>query len=493
LPRESQASDHLAWAYLRFSVVGPLLSAPPPRGQLKATIEALAEKSWRHPVTGDPLRIASSTIERWYYQARGARQDPVGVLRRRVRKDAGTNSALNQRFAAKLLDQYRTYKHWSVKLHCDNLRVLVEEDPSLRPMPSYSCVLRFMRARGLDKQRRRRDGHRPGVARADARLEQREVRSFEADYVNGLWHLDFHASSLRVLTPQGQWVYPRLLGILDDHSRLACHTQWYWNETAEDLAHGLCQALCKRGLPRALLTDNGSAMVAEEVDQGLKRLSIVHDTTLPYSPYQNGKQEVFWANVEGRLMAMLHGVDPLTLDLLNQATQAWVDLEYNRTKHSETRQKPLDRFMSGPSVARPSPSSEDLTAAFRHQVTRTQRRSDGTITIDGVRFELPNRFGHLRQVTVRYARWNLRSVHLVDPRTDTLLAPIYPLDKTRHADGRRRVLRPGPQTEAPASSDKRKDLAPLLRKLVAEYAATGAPPAYLPKPESTTQDQEMIR
>lgn len=349
MPRESQASDHLAWAYLRFSVVGPLLSAPPPRGQLKATIEALAEKSWRHPVTGDPLRIASSTIERWYYQARGARQDPVGVLRRRVRKDAGTNSALNQRFAAKLLDQYRTYKHWSVKLHCDNLRVLVEEDPSLRPMPSYSCVLRFMRARGLDKQRRRRDGHRPGVARADARLEQREVRSFEADYVNGLWHLDFHASSLRVLTPQGQWVYPRLLGILDDHSRLACHTQWYWNETAEDLAHGLCQALCKRGLPRALLTDNGSAMVAEEVDQGLKRLSIVHDTTLPYSPYQNGKQEVFWANVEGRLMAMLHGVDPLTLDLLNQATQAWVDLEYNRTKHSETRQKPLDRFMSGTS------------------------------------------------------------------------------------------------------------------------------------------------
>jgi len=52
-----------------------------------------------------------------------------------------------------------------------------------------------------------------------------------------------------------------------------------------------------------------------------------------------------------------------------------------------------------------------------------------------VRFEIPNRFRHLRQLTLRYARWNMRRVHLVDPRTDTVLAPIYPLDKTSNADG----------------------------------------------------------
>ena len=32
--------------------------------------------------------------------------------------------------------------------------------------------------------------------------------------------------------------------------------------------HGLSQAIQKRGLPRALLTDNGPAMVAEEVTEG---------------------------------------------------------------------------------------------------------------------------------------------------------------------------------------------------------------------------------
>ena len=61
----------------------------------------------------------------------------------------------------------------------------------------------------------------------------------------------------------------------------------------------------------------------------------MHTPTLPYSPYQNAKQEVFWAQVEGRLMAMLEGVEPLDLKCLNEATQAWVELEYQRARHSE--------------------------------------------------------------------------------------------------------------------------------------------------------------
>ena len=33
-------------------------------------------------------------------------------------------------------------------------------------------------------------------------------------------------------------------------------------------------------------------------------------------------------------------------------------------------------------------------------------------------------------------------------------------------------------------------MAPLLRKLIAEYAATGLPPAYLPKDESTIEKED---
>ena len=38
--------------------------------------------------------------------------------------------------------------------------------------------------------------------------------------------------------------------------------------------------------------------------------------TLPYSPYQNAKQESFWGRIEGRLMAMLEG-EALLLSLIH--------------------------------------------------------------------------------------------------------------------------------------------------------------------------------
>ena len=151
-----------------------------------------------------------------------------------------------------------------------------------------------------------------------------------------------------MLTQSGQWLRPIALGILDDHSRLCCHIQWYLSETAQDLVHGLSQAIQKRGLPRALLTDNGAAMVAEEVIEGLLRLGIVHERTLPYSPYQNGKQEAFWGTLEGRLLKMLEGVAELTLERLNEVTQAWVEIEYNRAVHRETASSPVERFAQRP-------------------------------------------------------------------------------------------------------------------------------------------------
>jgi len=76
---------HERWAHLRFCVIGQLLAAPPPKGELRTEIEALAGRQWRHPITGDPVRFGFSTIERWYYRALKERSDPVGVLRRKLR------------------------------------------------------------------------------------------------------------------------------------------------------------------------------------------------------------------------------------------------------------------------------------------------------------------------------------------------------------------------------------------------------------------------
>jgi transposase InsO family protein len=475
-PRDVSTRDR--WARFRFSIIGPLLAAPPAEGELRAELARLAAKVYTHPITGGPVTFGVSTIERWYYAARAV-ADPVGALRTRVRKDAGAHPSVPLPLRTVIRAQHRDHPSWSYRLHYDNLAVLVEQQPDLGALCSYAVVRRWMQSQGLWRRKRTRVRHTAGAQIAEERLARAEVRSYEAEFVGGLFHADFHAGSLQVLTRDARWVTPQLLAILDDRSRLCCHAQWYLAETAETFVHGLIQALLKRGLPRALMTDNGGAETAAEVEDGLTDLGITHERTLPYSAYQNAKQEVFWVPIETRLLAMLEGVPDLTLDLLNETTQAWVELGYNRAVHSEIGRAPLAAFLAEPRVLRDSPAGEVLRQRFRLKATRAQRRSDGTVSLEGVRFEIPNRFRHLARVPVRYARWDLREADLIDLHTGTRVATIYPVNKVRNAEGHRRRLDP----VAPAPPPPPSGMAPLLTKLLAEYAALGIPPAYIPKEE----------
>jgi hypothetical protein len=69
---------------------------------------------------------------------------------------------------------------------------------------------------------------------------------------------------------------------------------------------------------------------------------------------------------------------------------------------------------------------------------------------------------------------------LVDPATDAPLARLLPQDKTQNAAGIRRAIEP----QQPVTASSREPLPALLRKWLADYAATGLPPAYLPKEET---------
>ena len=120
-------SSPVLWARFRFSVVGSLWSAPPARGELQAAIASLAAKTWTHPVTGHEVRFAAKTIERWLYRARHEQDDPVGVLRRAVRKDCGKVS-LKPGLVECLANQHHDYPHWTYQLHYDNLKARVKAD-----------------------------------------------------------------------------------------------------------------------------------------------------------------------------------------------------------------------------------------------------------------------------------------------------------------------------------------------------------------------------
>lgn len=466
------------WARFRFAVVAPLLVARPSHGDLHLALVALSSKRFTHPVTGEPVSFACSTLERWFYQA-SADDDPLARLRRRVRKDAGHARSVSRELSTAIRDQYAAHPTWSYLLHYENLETLVEKSETLGSLPSYSTIRRYMKAQGWVRQKRRTDHHVHHGAR--------EVRSFEMADAHALWHLDFHHCSRQVLLPSGQYVKPKLLAVLDDHSRLCCHAQWYLDEGVEQLVHALSQAFMKRGLPRSIMMDNGSAMKAAECREGLWRLGVHQVFTLKESPYQNGKQETFFAPVEGKLVAMLEGVRHLDLDLLNRSTAAWVELDYHRSPHEGIGTTPLDRSRTANSRVRDCPSVQHLRDAFRQDLTRKQRRGDGTISVLGVRFEVPARFRHIEDVHVHVARWDLRRITMVDPRHGTSLAVLRPLDRQRNANGHRKSVDPTAVIDEPP---RESGIAPRLLHLLEKAEQSGIPASFIPSTPSTETDDD---
>jgi transposase InsO family protein len=478
-------------AEFRFSVIGGLLSSPPESGNLKRELQKLADKTWQHPISGKPHRYSVATIERWYYGARRKKRNPLQALIAKSRIDQGVSTLLNPELNEKWQALYEDHPHWSKQLLFDNFKAWATSFrvPPLTHVPSYSTMRRFSIQNGLvrtAKPKCREDGTPLESSVASiARKTGIEVRSFESPYVGGLWHLDFHTGSRAILLESGDWVRPQILAILDDCSRLGCHAQWYLCESTESLVHGFSQAIQKRGRPRSLMSDRGSAMMSEEFTQGLLRLSISHDPTLEYSPYQNGKSEKFWAQIEGRLLPMLEEVKGLTLNQLNELTQVWIESEYNQRLHTEIGCTPISKFANTKSVLFDSPGSEELRFAFVKEISRRQRRTDGTVSIEGVRFEVPSAYRHHSRILIQYPSWNLSQVQLVDQKTEQPIAKLLPLDKQKNASGKRKandLHRPVHGGKVPMEQ-----LPPQMQKLVRERERASLPPAYLPQWNGNSQ------
>ena len=123
--------------------------------RLKAAIEGLAGRTWQHPTTGEPHPLRLLHHRALDYRARKEkRNDPVGMLRRRVRANAGRRHAISDAARRAVFAQNTAHEGWSVQLHRDDLVALAETKPELKPVPSCPTLRRFMKADGLDKRRR---------------------------------------------------------------------------------------------------------------------------------------------------------------------------------------------------------------------------------------------------------------------------------------------------------------------------------------------------
>ncbi len=460
LPRRRKLAE------FRYSIIGTLFSSPPGKGELAERLREIASRDWTYPDKQMSERVSVRTLERWYQAARKNRTDPIAALIPAKRKDFGKEVVLTDEHIAWLRENFRNNASWSWRLHADNL-----SDTGIIPVASYSTVLRWMK----------KNSYIPLRSAKKRSAFRREVKLYESMYSGELFHFDFHKGSRKVLHPNGEYVQPYCVAFIDDRSRLIAHCQWFYGESAEELVHACIQAILKRGLPRKMMSDNGSSMTSGEFIAGMSRLAIEHNFTQVYSPHQNGKIESFWIPLEGRLLKMLSHVKPLTLDKLNRFTQAWVEEDYNNKRHSETGEKPIARYLDGKDVLRPAPDYDTLRKAFRTIITRQQRRTDHTISIDSVRFEIPIQFRHLPEIVVAYSRWDLSSVTVICPDTHQQVCEIHPVDLNRNASGLRSVIPNREQVDIEKQNDDPSDaLPPTLARCLRDFASKTSFSGYIP-------------
>jgi len=348
-------------AAFRFGVICDLVNGVQlDPGEQERLIRQKCARKWQMPFS-QKSRIGRSTILRWvrlYRQSNGSLESlcPQG------RSDHGVNRAMDEDTCLGLIATRKQMPKAPVRHLIDKMenRGLVTAGQL-----KLSTVYRFLHRQGLMK---------PAEARQDR-------RKFEAEQPNDLWQSDvMHGPRVE---SGGKRKKTYLIAILDDHSRLITHGEFYLSERLTCLLDALKQALSKRGLPRRLYVDNGAAYRSKHLQHITASLGIALVHSKPYKPQGRGKIERFFRTVRGDFLVGFKGH---SLNDLNEAFDLWLNDIYQQRAHSATGQSPFKRFTSHVECLRAAPSN--LTDHFR-QCARRRVAKDRTLTLNGRLYEAP--------------------------------------------------------------------------------------------------------
>ena len=350
-------------ALFRLSVLGPLVSRERlDRGELQQIIRELALREYAIPGSRRRL-VGEKTIEAWYY---AWRKKGIDGLAPKPRADAGA-SKIPPELQSALLAAKRDNPRRSIR----QLRQLMESaGQAAQGALSRSAIHRLLQQHGLSRM--------PGSATLPE-----ERRSFVAEQAGSIWYGDVMHGPAVSVAGRRRKVY--LVSLIDDASRLVAHSAFCLGETALDIEGVLKQAVLKRGLPRKLVVDNGSAYRAHTLQGICARLGIHLIYCRPYAPEGKGKLERWHRTFRDPFLSELDEGRVDGLDDLNARLWAWVEQVYHRTPHGGLDgQTPLARYQRDlPKIRALGQRAAQLDAIFHHRISRFVRKVRLSILFDG--------------------------------------------------------------------------------------------------------------
>jgi putative transposase len=263
---------------------------------------------------------------------------------------------------------------------------------------SNRTVYRFLLEQGLSKK------VRYALLTRDSRISYHQFQAscslelVQGDARDGIW----------LKRPDGKPKKTYMFAWVDDYSRKILYAEYYLDEKLPRMEDSFKKMVLRWGIPAKVYLDNGHVYVSSHFAWLLKDLVIKKIHHRPYAAYCKGKIESVMKIIKGfQQEAALAGFS--TLDELNSALWAWIEMVYNTRIHSSTGEPPNKRFADGlPASTRRVTDIGWFEALFLLRMERTVTKY-GQIKLFGNKYPLKNvPFGTV--VEVRFNPFNLERI-----------------------------------------------------------------------------------
>ena len=382
-------------AVFRFGVIFPLVECNTRDhwGEKSRILKELVSKEWDNPFS-DRSYISKATILNWLSRYKAGNRK-IEALYPADRGDKGRRRKID----GETVDALVLLRHDFPKVSTTRL-VEIASSKGLFPEGTKVSMATIYR---LMKNHKRETGKK-----------KEDMRKFEVQMTNDLWQSDcMHGPRIMA---EGKLKKTYLFALIDDHSRLISHGQFYLAENLDNYLDCLWIALRKRGLPRKLYVDNGPSFRAHRLQIGCASLEVGLTFARPYRPQGKGKIERFFRTVRSQFLSELP--QKLSLEDLNHHFENYLEQYHNR-KHGTTGQAPIRRYLDCTSLLRSAPN--DLPRHFRKKENR-KVNNDRTVRLDGRIFEAPTGLIGM-QVTLRFEDYDSIEVY-VDDKSRGFLKPL---------------------------------------------------------------------
>jgi len=222
----------------------------------------------------------------------------------------------------------------------------IKKDLPSRSEPTINAFLKEYYGVTLSKSTLYRHLKLAGATRLKLGVNKKKVRCrFSRDHSNSFWTGDFMHGPFVLMDGEAHQTY--LSAFIDAHSRLIVDGRYYLRQNKPVLIDCLLRAFAIHGAPRMLYVDNAKVYYAQELELACYDLKIKLLHRPPREPETGGIIERFFGTVQSQFEEEVRSGEILSLDRLNRAFSAWLNVAYHQNIHSETDQSPKERYESG--------------------------------------------------------------------------------------------------------------------------------------------------